>query len=413
MTWPVETPNAAAFAALRGAIQNTDINIVGMGDSHTEGKLKSAAANDASAPVVHSLPVLGPRDKTWGGSALDAYYRIARRLGSAATPSASNDAGFSAVGTDGSGSWLQFLPSILRAGYPKLRNIAIANVAVGGSSAYTWAGECAYGLFRGITNANDGDTITAAGQVYTFRTTPAANYDVTIGAAVANTITNLANAINGEGSGFFAGTPAHTSLWAYVSAGNCRTYALASGAAANSQVALSSNTTRISAVNDANVAATSVSYTGGSATSAVYSNAKSKLVGFTPDVITITIGTNDANRAGLRGRNTQSELTKWIDNLHADFPSAKIVIARPPVLSSGAASLTALTNVVLPAIDAVVAANSSFVSSVDMNGVTAGVAGEQSQILNTTDGIHLTPYGYFVEAQLFAAGIGTALGLAS
>lgn len=391
-----------------------DINIAAMGDSHTNGELKAAAASDASAPLIFPMGVLGPRDKTWGGTALDAYFRIDRPINSASTPNSSNDQGLTNV-TTGKASWLQWLPQVLRAGYARVRNINIANLGAGGSSCYTWGGECAIATFKGLVNANDGDTVTVMSQVYTFRTTPSAAYEVTIASSAALTVVNLINAINAEGTGFFAtGTVVHPSVYAWNQGGRCRVTALASGTAANSLTVASSSTVRITAVSVFDVAGSPLNFTGGSATSALYANAKAALAGgsgFTPDVITITIGTNDANRAGLRGRNTQTELTKWIANIQTDYPSAKVVITRPPASSASAATTAALTGVVLPAIDAVVAGNSSFVSSVDIYSLPAGTT--QSVILNATDGIHLTPYGYFVEAQLFGAGIGSALSLSA
>lgn len=67
------------------------------------------------------------------------------------------------------------------------------------------------------TNVSDGDTVTIGEVVYTFKTTPAAAYDVKIGADAATSLDNLKAAINASGTPgteYFAGTHAHAEVTA-------------------------------------------------------------------------------------------------------------------------------------------------------------------------------------------------------
>lgn len=72
-----------------------------------------------------------------------------------------------------------------------------------------------------ITNSTGvpttGDTVSVAGQVYTFKDTLASAYDVKIGATIAATMLSLSKAINGtgvDGSDYYAGTLANLSVTA-------------------------------------------------------------------------------------------------------------------------------------------------------------------------------------------------------
>lgn len=69
----------------------------------------------------------------------------------------------------------------------------------------------------------DGETVTIAGQVYTFQASPAAIGDIDIGAAVGDSINNLVDAINNrgnEGTDYFTGTPQNAQCWATRGAGD-------------------------------------------------------------------------------------------------------------------------------------------------------------------------------------------------
>jgi lysophospholipase L1-like esterase len=406
---------AAELAGMTGAIlPRRDVVFVGIGDSHLNGRLQPAAAADGSASTIGLSPLPSPRDFTWGGTGRDPVFKNVAAINSVTTPNASNDQGFTQVSTD-MASWIGFVPPMLRAAYPSIGDITIANVAAGGSSAYTWAGEQAYGYVGAFAQATAGDTVTIAGQVYTFRAAPAANYDVQIGASANESIRNLQNAVNGEGVGFFAGTPRNAKVWGATPASTQfgRFVAIETGVAGNAIVVASSTTARISATTPALAPVANAPMTGGSDTSALYANAKAKLAGgagLTLTVAFVSLGTNDANRPGYRGRGTQAELTKLFARFHADFPTAKLIIHRPPVIGTGQASSDALANTVIPAIDAVVAANVSFASSVDVYGLGAGPDG-QGKLLNVNDGIHMTPVGYVAIAQLNTRKAASVLGL--
>lgn len=63
----------------------------------------------------------------------------------------------------------------------------------------TMAGGRSYGTLTFVTIAADGETVTIGNEVYTFKTTPAAAYDVLVGADAAACMANLIAAINGDG----------------------------------------------------------------------------------------------------------------------------------------------------------------------------------------------------------------------
>lgn len=401
----------ARLGALAGVpLARRALKILALGDSHTNGMIEAAVSASGSGSPVGMTQVVGPLDVTWSSTGPDPYFKLDAAINSASTPNASNDQSFTAVG-HGAASYVGFLPALLRSAFPYLGEIILANCAAGGSSAYTWAGEQAYCYVRGLANAQDGDTVTLAGRVYTFRAAPAAAYDVQIAANANATVANLQNAVNGEGGGFGAGTVRNVSIWGAspYATDYSRFQAVAAGAAGNALVAACSAPTRIAVLDVALQGGASVSLGLGSDASALYANARSRLNGFTPDAIVITLGTNDANRPGLRGRPMQADLTRFVARLRSDYPSAKIIIHRAPVTGVGPATADALTNTVLPAIDAVVTANPGVMFSADI--YTLGAGDGRLALLNTADGIHLTPYGYFVLAQLFARAIAIALGL--
>jgi len=406
-----------AISAAGGALTHRNPLIwVGLGDSHTDGRINAATASDGSVGQPIAEIACSPLDKQWlqaGGTA--PYFKVDGAINSVTSPNASNDQSFSQV-NNSFASWLYWVPISLRITYPALAAITVANLGVGGSCAYTWAGECAYGYVAGLGIPLDGDTVTIAGTTYTFRAVPSVANDVLIGASGAASILNLENAVNAEGTGWGAGTVVNPNAWGMnpVSTVYGRFSALLSGTAGNSLTIASSNTSRVTAVTPALSPISSQNMTGGSATSAIYANAKSFLAAGggigTPSIISITLGTNDANRVGYRARGTSTELARLLANIHADFPNSKVIIWRTPTQGTSALSQNTLTNVVIPAIDAAVAANASFVSSVDMYSLGAG-ATTQARILNTTDGIHLTPYGYQITNQLFVQKAASLLGL--
>jgi lysophospholipase L1-like esterase len=388
-----------------------NLTILGMGDSHTNGQLEVANPNDASIGVVGVNAFTSPLDFIWNGTGNNSYFRADSQINSPNAPSVSNDQMYTAVGT-GLGSWLTALPGLLRPAYQSINKLTIANLGVGGSSAYTWAGEQAYGYVQAAGVPNDGDTIAVGGKTYTFRTSPAVVNDVLIGTATGSTL-NLMNAINGEGSGFFAGTTANAQVFSSTTSATTysRVISILSGTGGNALTIVSNTTARACPMTSQLAAGLSVNLATGSATSALYANGKALVAGIgNVDIVTATLGSNDANRTGYRGRGTQTELTTFVAKLHSDFPAAKVILWRPLAISTSGLAISTLSGVVVPAVDAVVAANPSFVSSVDMFSIGAG-GSPNLAILNTTGGLHATPYGYSILTQLMAAKIGSLLAL--
>lgn len=153
---------------------------------------------------------------------------------------------------------------------------------------------------------------------------------------------------------------------------------------------------------------------GGSDTSALYNNGKNILASGTgfgsPDIFLVTLGTNDSARCTTSGHcpDYQTELQKLVTNIRTDYPTAKIVLWHPIVSSVNARNIY-LSQVVNPAVDAIVAADPTHVSTIDVYGLGTGAA--PTYILAPSNGTHATIYGYEVIAQLFAAKLVSALGL--
>lgn len=99
--------------------------------------------------------------------------------------------------------------------------------AVGSAAKITSSGEAVPAvhavsvLTNDTTDIDDGKVITIDATVYRFKTTPAQAYDVLRGTSAANSIANLAAAINasgtGDGTDYFAGTLAHPTAYASAS----------------------------------------------------------------------------------------------------------------------------------------------------------------------------------------------------
>jgi hypothetical protein len=134
------------------------------------------ASNDDS---IGSYGLFSPKDEQWTASGTVSPVFNDNDAINAVTGSSDPNIG---KGTTG-GSFINRIPYILRSAYPYIDRIRIANLGIGGSSAYTWAGELAGAYIHPAVNANDGDTITVAGVVYTFRNSPTVANDVQIGAA--------------------------------------------------------------------------------------------------------------------------------------------------------------------------------------------------------------------------------------
>jgi lysophospholipase L1-like esterase len=383
-----------------------DLVIVGIGDSHLNGNIPidTTAAGDPLGVFAWT----SPKDRQWNGAG--GYNAVFSANGAINVTTGSNDNQIALSTTNGSP--LTQIPSLLRQSYPNLGYITMANLAVGGSSSYTWGGEPAFGYIgHNGTNANDGDTVTIDGVVYTFRTAPSVAFDVTIGASANASIQNLGNAVNLEGTTWGAGTTQHPTVFypAATATQYGRFVALTTGTAGNSIATAGSSTARICPYRNDLVPLSTSTFGGGLASAALFTNAVSKLSGIgTVDAFVVTLGTNDAARAGYRGRKTQDALTKLVADINTNFPGAKIIFWKP-MPESGTAG-TYITSAVVPAVAAVAAANPSNVSFIDFNALGTGTSSTATRLLSS-DGVHATAYGYSVMSQMFAAQIASALGL--
>lgn len=409
-----ELTNAGQLASVKAALglRSRDLGIVFAGDSNTNGQIALAATTTAAGDFTGAEVYLSPLDELWGASGLSPYFRSDSQSNSTTSPNQTQDSQNSAV-TTGKGSYISYVPLALRMAYPSVRKFRCANLGVGGSSSYTWAGEPANVIIRAIGQASDGDTVTIAGQAYRFKDTPAQAYDVQIAGSAALSLANLQNAINAEGSGWFAGTAVNPSAYApnVQASFYLHVHALQTGTAGNSLVAAGSNQSGISPTNPGLTPVASQNFTNGSATSAIYANAKAVLAangGFgTVDAFIFTLGSNDAGRPGFRGRNTQNELTTLITNVKTDFPGAKVILWTPNTLGNGNDGY--LTSTINPAILAVAAADPTNVFVVDFHSL--GMGSGNVAIVNTSDQLHLTHYGYSILASLVAGKLGSALAL--
>lgn len=379
-------------------LNGTMLRIWCIGDSHIEGKVPGVTV---SGSEKLGLTAFGSSmDLSWSGTADRTYFPSADNIG----VTGGTDPNVSA-NTDGSGSMVAQIPPMLRLAHPTLGNIRLANCGIGGSSSYSWAGNQAGCYFQAAGQPTAGDTVTIGSVTYTFRASASSANEVTIGGSAATTLQNLCNAINAEGSGFGSGTVVNPSCFCpnNPAGGILHVFAITPGTAGNSLTQSVSGTGII-------VWATAPGWSGGSATSGLYTANKALIpAGFgTPDVILVGLGTNDAARQGYRGRGTQAALTTLIATLHSDFPNSKIILWRPPVYFGGGASATALTNTVIPAVDAVVSANSTYCSSINVYGLGSGTGPSG---IGSADGVHMSSYGYSLSAQMFARAIVTALAI--
>lgn len=281
----------------------------------------------------------------------------------------------------------------------------IANYGVAGSSSYSWSGEMAKTYIYAGAQPNPNDTITIGGVTYTFVVSATTANQVQIGASAAQTNLNLINAINAEGTGWGAGTVQNPQVFApaaYAAAAYMSIFARSTGPQGNSIAVSSSNQAGVTTVDIGlnPVASSTLFY--GSNTSGIWANALANMAGGagfgTPDVVLVTLGTNDAGRFGWRGQGFLAEMTKFINNIHAKWPNAQIILWKPT--PSTAAPPWSLS-LVLPAV-AQLAATYPFVTYIDMNtpGLGSGAVG-----IVGNDGTHLSWYGYQLVAQLFAAAI--------
>lgn len=406
---PVETPaaNSAAFAALFASIiHRRDLGIVLFGDSHFNGTQQTAVAQVDTAGNIGTLAMMSPLDKLWTGTADASVFTADTQINSLTSPNTCND-GHSALGTKRAGPATDML-NILRRSYPQIGQMRLANFAVGGSSIYTWTGEQAVMFTGAFGQATAGDTVTIAGQTYTFRAAPSVAYDVLIGASANESNRNLLHAINatvGQESLYGTGTVTHPTVRVQSPSTTQygRVVSKLVGSAGNALAVAASNTARITVTNVSLTPVSSGTFHLGSDTSALYANAKSRIpVGFgSVDLVLISLGTNDGQRQPLYGYDVQATYQTFIDNIQADYPAAKIAIARPT-------PTTGVATYVIGAIDALLAANTDLYS-MDMYSLGTGATG-LTKILSS-DGLHHTQYGYSLYSQLMAKAAASALAL--
>jgi hypothetical protein len=403
-----------------GAVQFTgpketrirDLRIVAIGDSHTNGHV--TVATDSTSGPFGTWGLTGPFDWQWNGTAFNG--------GTSSTPFradsqiASGNQDLNASVTTGVQSWLSFLPQVLR-NYPSVRNVYLANFGVSGASTYTWSGNLAQGYVDCSVIPNDGDTVTVCGQAYRFKTTGTQAFDVTIGANVTASATNLTNAINGESTGWFAGTTPNANCFCPLAFGSEGPFVVVNsnltGTAGNSQQIASSNLLRCFATNNASPGTplSPANLLNGSASSIWWTNALTTLAagpGFgTPDIVLLYLGTNDCIRAGYRGANFTSEMTTLVANVHTQWPSAKIVLWKPPQLSLPSPEPACLTTLVASV--ATIAGAQGYTSFVDVyNFPSSGVTATN---IISGDTVHLTSYAYQMVAQVTGAKIGALMNL--
>lgn len=370
-----------------------DIGIVCIGDSHTNGQLPIATV---AASVTGICPLNGAKDKEWNGTSDNP---VCLGLGYGDDTGKTD----SLLGLDNTKpSFTLYLPEILRRCSSRFGRIRLANFGCGGASSYSWSATSATGYFDIATQAQANDTATADGVTYKFVASASAPYDVTIGATIAETAANLGRAISAEGAGFGAGTLAHPTMFC-------------GSTPYNRYVSLTS--TAIGAAGNGNVLSTTGGRVGVMAqmsnggTMGLLANAFAKVpAGFGQvDAVTITLGTNDASRIGWRGRGFEVHMEALCQRIEAQWPSAKIIMWKPNVSGGGATITNALVNTINPAVAAVVAANPSTRSFVDMYALGAGAG---TGLILDSGGTHLTGYGYSIAAELFGGAIASALGMA-
>jgi hypothetical protein len=373
-----------------------DIGIVCIGDSHTEGYFPSVTVG---SKFIGINPQCCGKDRDWTGTADSPYFRGVNHINvTAGTTNA-----MVAVGVNGP-SFTTMLPVILRRHAPnRCGIIRLANLGIGGSAAYDWSGNPAKCYLQINADPQDGDTVTIGSQTYTFRAAAAVANEVTI--AVGNMTTTairLANAVNAEGAGFGAGTVYNPEVMATLQPSGAlfELYSRKIGAAGNGETL---------AVNAGGRITIFQAFLGGNNAPALLTNGIARVpVGFgRVDVVTITLGTNDATETGCRGRGYEAYMAQALALIEAQWPTAKVILWKPPITLAGALANNAITGVINPAVEAVASAapNRSFV---DMTSVGSG--GGDAVVVDA-GGVHLTGYGYSLAAEMFAARIAEALGL--
>lgn len=373
----------------------SELVIVGFGDSHTNGVIPTVSA---TAGPIGVTALVSPLDFGWNGTVRTPL--LANAVINVSTGNADPMLGWNNT----VGSYLAYLPLLIRSAYPGLQRITVVNAGVGGVCAYNFSGEQSGAYVYAAANANADDTITVDGQVYTFKASASAAYEVTIGGTAALTATNLLRAINLESTGWGAGTVQHPTVFAPSQTGS--TYNLLrsrrTGTAGNTIQISSSNNVRFTTMNMAQVVTNPATMSGGSATAVAYNNMKTALTGIgigsagVGTVFVGTFGSNDNGRLGYRGQYFDEELQKIVGNISADYPTAKITLATVPNAT-----------ICNPKAVTVAAANPTKLALADFAAIALGTGTDVR--LMATDGLHYSHYGYTLLAQLQARAACTLL----
>ena len=376
------------------------LNVAFLGDSISNATIPVATVSGSE--VLGNYVYGSPNDRVWNGIADNPYFCADSEIN---TVQGSTDLRLSLIVNQG--SYIMWIPQMIRDAFPDAFGIIrIANLAISGASSYSWAGEQAQAFVEFTAPPSPGDTITINGVMYTFVASAVSPFQVAIGSAD-QTATNLMAAVNADPAntaGWGAGTTQHPNCFSpYISGGQIEANeasfsAVATGTAGNANT-LTTTSAGISILQP---------FSGGSPISAIYANAKARMAkGFVPDVIAITLGTNDSGIEGWRGRGFESEMQTLIDNCEADFPGVPLMIWRP--ISGVSFSQEALMATVVPAVDALVLANPNVSYSSDI--FTLGAGTGDTAILSPVSGLHPTEYGNAVIAEEISASICHVVGL--
>lgn len=382
------------------------VRILELGDSHTMGVLHGA--------VVSGTEVVGPsslsstKDEMWTAAGVSPVCYSNSGIGrfSGVPPHLNTDGN---LGVTNSGSFVNWVPGILRASYPHLFDrIRYCNYGMGGACSYSWSGNSATAYIGVQAPANAGDTITINGRVYTFRAVPAVADEIAIGGTVNAQAVNIFHALNADGTAgaYGPGTTINADVFCTNVPGG---------------FLLPMTARQIGALGNANVMASSAGAgtrvyiyqqfaNGDDYSNLLYLCQQDMATGGgfgTPDVITLLLGTNDASRLGWNAINYQTHMAALLARLRADYPATPVVMWQPPA-TGGVSSNALITGTIMPANVALAAAH-DWVTLIDAN-VLANTAGTTTAIISA-DGVHLTVLGYNYAAQLLAKGIAQALGL--
>lgn len=377
-----------------------NLGILVIGDSHAVGRMgtETGVASPITVAVesaVNSL-VRTPRNtQSWNGSSFDATFKNDNAIGTMGTCNELNVQ--QGADYDYLSSWGPMADIIMRRYGDKCSGIRLCNAAMGGSTSIAWSSQQSRVCLQIPTTPADGTLTVLGSKTYRWKDTPAQVNDVQTNANTTTCMQNLACAVNEEFSGFFAGTTQnpefHAPALPTTNAGWF--YAVTPGVAGDSlTVTVAGNVSIL------------IPLGGGAAASGLWTMAKGLCTAAfgSVDIIIVCLGTNDASRQGWRGaRGTETEMKRLFTNLATDYPSAKVVAWRPPVIPTNAY----MAGYVMPAINAALAAHPE-VTIVDMNVLGAGTS--PTDMLEA-DGLHLKNYQYgSVMPELFARGVGRALG---